>query len=116
MTYVDGFVLAVPTANKEKYRKIAEDAAVIFKEYGALSVLEAWGDDVPKGKVTDFYGAVQCKDDETVVFSWIVWPDKETRVAGMQKCMEDDRMQGPENTPFDGMRMIYGGFDAIVEA
>lgn len=116
MTYVDGFVLAVPTANKEKYRKIAEDAAVIFKEYGALSVLEAWGDDVPKGKVNDFYGAVQCKDDETVVFSWIVWPDKETRDRGMQKCMEDDRMPGPENTPFDGMRMIYGGFDAIVEA
>lgn len=117
MTYVDGFVIAVPTANKEKFRKHAEDASVVFKELGALQVVECWGDDVPDGEVTSFPLAVKRKDDETVVFSWIVWPSKEVRDMGMKAMMEDPRMH-PENNPmpFDGRRMIFGGFAPIVEA
>lgn len=117
MSYVDGFVAAVPTASKEAFRKHAEDAAVVFMEYGALSLVECWGDDVPKGTVTDFYRAVQAKDDETVVFSWLTWPDKETREAAWQKAMADPRLQPDQNPmPFDGKRMIFGGFDMIVES
>jgi uncharacterized protein YbaA (DUF1428 family) len=116
MTYVDGFVAAVPTANREKFRKHAEDAAVIFKEHGALKVVECWGDDVPEGKVTSFPMAVQCKEDETVVFSWILWPSRAARNAGMEKVMADPRMAPDKNPmPFDGKRLIYGGFEAIVE-
>ena len=117
MTYVDGFVIAVPTANKEKFRKHAEDASVVFKELGALQVVECWGDDVPDGEVTSFPLAVKRKGDETVVFSWIVWPSKEVRDRGMTAMMEDPRMH-PENNPmpFDGRRMIFGGFAPIVEA
>lgn len=116
MAYVDGFVAAVPTANKEAFHKHAEDAAVVFKDQGALRVVECWGDDVPKGEVTDFHRAVQAKDDETVVFSWIVWPDKATRDAGMEKVMTDPRLQPDRNPmPFDGKRMIYGGFAMIME-
>lgn len=117
MSYVDGFVAAVPTANREAYRKHAEDASAIFKEYGALKVVECWGDDVPEGKVTSFTMAVKREEDEAVVFAWILWPDRETRVAGWKKIMEDPRMtekMGP--MPFDGKRMIYGGFETIVEA
>lgn len=115
MTYVDGFVAAVPTANKEAFRKHAEEAAVVFKEYGALSHVECWGDDVPAGQLTDFARAVQLKDDETVVFSWITWPDKATREAAMKKVMADPRLH-PDNNPmpFDGRRMIFGGFDMLV--
>src|SRR5262245_31327172 len=83
MTYIDGFVAAVPTANREKFKKHADEAAAIFKEYGALSVVECWGDDVPEGKITSFPMAVQRKDDEIVVFSWIVWPSKEARKAAL---------------------------------
>ncbi|MEM6649856.1 MAG: DUF1428 domain-containing protein [Pseudomonadota bacterium] len=116
MTYVDGFVAAVPTANKEKFITHAEKAAVVFKELGALSVVECWGNDVPEGEVTSFPMAVQCKDDETVVFSWIIWPSKEVRDAGMQKMMEDPRMQQDVNPmPFDGKRMIFGGFEKVLE-
>lgn len=116
MSYVDGFVAAVPTANREKFREHAERAADVFKDCGALSVVECWGDDVPDGEVTSFPMAVKCKDDETVVFSWIVWPSKEVRDAGMQKMMEDPRMQ-PDNNPmpFDGKRIVYGGFVPLVE-
>ena len=78
MTYVDGFVAAVPTASKEAYRKHAEDAAIAFKEHGALSLVECWGDDVPEGKINSMHTAVLRKDDETVVFSWIIWPDRAT--------------------------------------
>ena len=88
----------------------------MFLEYGATRVLECWGDDVPKGKQTDFQRAVQAKDDETVVFSWIEWPDKATRDAGMEKVMKDPRMSPEKNPmPFDGMRMIFGGFTPVVE-
>jgi len=116
MTYIDGFVAAVPTANREKYKKHAEEAAKVFREYGALKVVEAWGDDVPEGKLTSFPIAVIRKDDETVVFSWIVWPSKEARKAAWEKMMADPRMRPDKNPmPFDGKRMIYGGFEPIVE-
>lgn len=117
MSYVDGFVAAVPNANKEQYVSHAKAAALVFKECGALKVTECWGESVPDGKLTSFPMAVQCKNDETVVFSWIVWPSKEVRDAGWQKAMQDPRID-PENNPmpFDGKRMIYGGFEVILEA
>ena len=117
MDYVDGFVVAVPTANKETYRQHAEKAAKVFKEFGALKVIETWGDDVPEGKVTSFPMAVQRKPDETVVFSWVTWPSRQVRDEGWKKVMADPRLQ-PDNNPmpFDGKRMIYGGFQTIVEA
>ena len=116
MTYVDGFVAAVPTANREKFRMHAEDAAAVFKENGALQVVECWGYDVPDGEVTSFPMAVKCKDDETVVFSWIVWPSREVRDEGMKKVMADPRLQPDKNPmPFDGKRMIFGGFEVLVE-
>ena len=116
MSYVDGFVAAVPTANKEQYTEHASMAAQIFKEYGALKVVETWGSDVPDGEVTSFLMAVKAQSDETVVFSWVVWPSKEFRDAGWQKVMADERMS-PENCPmpFDGKRLIYGGFDLLFE-
>jgi len=116
MTYVEGFVAAVPTANKEAYRKHAADAAPLFKEFGVARMVECWGDDVPDGKVNDFKGAVQAKPDETVVFSWFEYPDKATRDAANQKMMSDPRMaQMGGEMPFDGKRMIIGGFDSIVD-
>ena len=116
MSYIDGFVAAVPTANREKFRQHAEKAAVVFKEHGALKVVECWGDDVPEGKVTSFPLAVKRKDDETVVFSWIVWPSRKARDEGKKKVMADPRAQ-PDvlPMPFDGQRLIYGGFETIVE-
>ena len=115
MSYVDGFVIAVPTANKEKYKSHAEAAAVIFKEHGALKLVECWGDDVPGGVVTSFPRAVKCEPDETVCFSWIVWPSRAARDEGMAKVMEDPRMANMAEMPFDGKRMIYGGFEVIVD-
>ena len=119
MAYVNGFIIPVPTKNKELYRKLAEDMAVVFKDHGALSVVETWGDDVPPGKLTSFPMAVNLEDGETVVFSWITWPDRATRDKGNAAAMEDQRakdmMLGGEN-PFDGKRMIFGGFQTIVEA
>jgi uncharacterized protein YbaA (DUF1428 family) len=113
--YVDGFVAAVPTANREAYRRHAEDAAAVFKEHGALSLVECWGDDVPEGKVNSMHTAVLRRDDETVVFSWIAWPDRAARDAGMEKVFADPRMSPDRNPmPFDGARMIFGGFDMIV--
>jgi uncharacterized protein YbaA (DUF1428 family) len=116
MTYVDGFVVAVPTAKRETYRKFAESAAAVFKEHGALKVVECWGDDVPEGKLTSFPMAVKRQDDETVVFSWVVWPSRQERDTGMKAVMADPRVQ-PDTAPmpFDGKRLIYGGFDVIVE-
>lgn len=115
MSYIDGLVAAVPTANKQKYLAHARTAAAIFKEFGALTCVENWGDDVPDGKTTDLKRAVQAKPDETVVFSWITWPDKTTRDAGWKKMMEDTRMRAME-MPFDGKRMIFGGFETVLEA
>ena len=114
--YIDGFVAAVPTANREKYRKHAETAAAVFKEHGALKVVECWGDDVPDGKLTSFPLAVQRKDDESVIFSWIAWPSRSARDTGMKKAMDDPRLSPEKNPmPFDGKRMIYGGFETIVD-
>jgi uncharacterized protein YbaA (DUF1428 family) len=116
MPYVDGFVAAVPTANKDAYIKHARMSAAVFKEYGALKLVECWGDDVPQGEVTSFPMAVQCKEDETVCFSWILWPSREVRNACMEKLRTDPRMQTDLNPmPFDGMRMIYGGFEMIID-
>lgn len=115
MNYIDGMVAAVPTAKRETYRKHAEASAVVFKEHGALNVVECWGDDVPEGKVTSLPMAVKCKPDETVVFAWIAWPSKDARDAGWQKVMADPRMNPETNPmPFDGQRMIFGGFEMIV--
>lgn len=117
MTYVDGFVLPVPTADREKFREYAELFAPMFKEVGALSVMECWGDDVPEGELTSFPLAVKAQKDETVVFSWIVWPSKEVRDKGMDILRQDERFDPAKNpVPFDGKRMIFGGFEPVVEA
>jgi uncharacterized protein YbaA (DUF1428 family) len=114
MNYVDGFVAAVPAANKEAYLAHARAALVVFKDYGAIRVVEGWGDDVPEGKVTDFRRAVKAEGDEVVLFSWVEWPSKPVRDAAMAKMMEDPRMQDM-SMPFDGQRMIIGGFQAILD-
>ena len=114
MAYIDGFVIAAPTADKEKFLDHANRMDSVFIELGANRVVEGWGDDIPKGEVTDFYRAVQAKDDETVVFSWIEWPDKATRDTAMEKMRNDERMMA-EPMPFDGKRMIFGGFDPILD-
>jgi uncharacterized protein YbaA (DUF1428 family) len=116
MPYIDGFVMAVPTTSKDRFIEHASGSDSVFVEHGATRVLECWGDDVPVGKLTDFRRAVQATMDETVVFSWIEWPDKATRDAGMKRVMEDPRMDPKTNPmPFDGKRMIYGGFAPIVD-
>ena len=116
MTYVEGFVVAVPTASKDDYLRHASEAAPLFREFGVARMVETWGDDVPKGTVTDFPGAVQAKDDETVVFSWFEYPDKATRNAANEKMMSDPRMeQMGADMPFDGKRMIMAGFDSFVD-
>lgn len=124
MSYIDGFVIAVPTANKDKFIAHARLGDSVFIDLGATRVLECWGDDVQTGKITDFHKAVQAKEDETVVFSWIEWPDKDTRDAAMKKMMDwmenpdhaDPRMDPRKNPmPFDGKRLIYGGFAPVVE-
>ena len=117
MSYIDGYVLAVPQAKRETYRQVAQKAAAVFKEHGALKVMECWGDDVPEGKVTSFTMAVQRKEDEAVVFSWILWPSREQRDTGMKAAMADPRLKESMDTmPFDGQRMIFGGFEVRVEA
>jgi uncharacterized protein YbaA (DUF1428 family) len=113
MKYVEGFVAAVPAANKEIYRQHAAEAAPLFKEFGASRVVECWGDDVPKGVLTDFYKATQAKDDETPVFSWVEYPDKATRDAANKEMGEDPDMANME-MPFDGKRMFWGGFQQVV--
>jgi uncharacterized protein YbaA (DUF1428 family) len=114
--YVDGFVLPVPRGNRDSYLAMAEKAAAKFAELGAVRVVEAWGDDVPDGKVTDFRRAVKAEEGENVVFSWIEWPDKAARDAAWPKLMEDPDMQPDHgNMPFDGKRMFWGGFDIILD-
>ncbi len=115
MRYIDGCILAVPTASKQAYLDHACSTHALFQEKGALRVVDAWGDDVPNGKVTDFKRAVAANEDETVVFSWIEWPDKATRDVGMQALMEDERMNAL-TMPFDGKRMIYGGFATLIDS
>lgn len=116
MTYVDGCVLAVPTSKREAYRKWAEEMDQIFKDHGALQLVDCWGDDVPDGTETSFPMAVKCQPDETVCFSWILWPSREVRDAAWEKVMADPRMdQDTSPMPFDGNRMIFGGFEMLVE-
>ena len=116
MDYVDGFVTPVPTANREAYLAHARHAATLLKEFGALRVVECWGDDVPDGKLTSFPIAVKREAEETVVFSWISWPSRAVRDAGWAKLMVDPRMQsGAMSMPFDGKRIIYGGFETLLD-
>lgn len=111
--YFQGFIIAVPTANQQAYLDLAHQAAPVFAEYGALRTVECWGDDVPDGKTTDFRKAVQAKDDESVVFAWVAWPDKATFDAAVPKFMDDERMKPTGSMPFDGQRVIYGGFEVV---
>ena len=117
MSYIDGFVLAVPTENRERFRAMAARVARIFTDHGALRVMENWGDDVPKGELTDLYRAVQAREDETVVFSFIEWPSKAVRDKGNEAVAADPRMeQVPEEMNLmDPKRMIYGGFVPVVD-
>ena len=112
--YVDGSLIAVPAANKAAYREMADKHAAILKEYGATRTVDAWGDDVPDGKLTDYKGAVKATPEETVVFSWVEWPSKEARDRGWQKAMADPRMKDIK-MPFDGKRVVYGGFAPILD-
>jgi uncharacterized protein YbaA (DUF1428 family) len=115
MSYVDGFVLAVPTENREAYRQHAKEMAELSRQHGATAIVECWGDDVPEGKVTSFPMAVKCEPNETVVFSWITWPSRAVRDEGWKKMMADPRMQqGESSMPFDGKRLIYGGFEVLL--
>ncbi|GJM13676.1 MAG: hypothetical protein DHS20C12_20790 [Pseudohongiella sp.] len=124
MSYIDGFVIAVPTANKQKFIEHAKLADSVFLDLGAMRVIECWGSEVNEGKVTDFRKAVKAEEQESVVFSWIEWPDKSTRDAAMETMSEwaenpekaDSRMDPEKNPmPFDGTRLIYGGFEPVVE-
>ena len=112
--YVDGFVCPVVRDNKERYLQVATKAAALFKKHGAIAVVECWGDDVPEGKLTSLPMAVKREPDEIVVFSWVIWPDKAVRDKGMQAVMDDPQM--PKDMPFDGKRLIYGGFQPILVA
>lgn len=115
MAYVTGFVTPVPEANKEAYIASARAGAPLFKEYGCLSQVEAWGVDVPDGHTTSFPMAVKLEPGEVVVFAWLIWPDKATADDAWQKMQQDPRMQGME-MPFDGKRMIWGGFETVFES
>ncbi len=116
MSYVDGFVCAVPTAQREAYLKYAQSVAPVCKAHGALAVVDCWGDDVPEGQLTSFPMAVKCEPHETVAFGWVVWPSREVRDAAWKKMMDDPRMQPATNPmPYDGKRMIYGGFQTLSE-
>jgi uncharacterized protein YbaA (DUF1428 family) len=117
MTYVDGYVMAVPRKNKSEYIQLAKESAIVFKDHGAVSVVENWAGDVPNGEVTSLPMAVKCEEGEDVVFSWIVWPSREARDAGNKSAMKDPRFKDwePSKMPFDGKRMIFGGFKTIVE-
>ena len=112
--YIDGVLVAVPEANKDAYRELADKYAAIFKEHGASRTVDAWGDDVPEGKVTDFKGAVKATVGEQVVYSWVEWPSREARDAGWEKIMADPRMKSLK-MPFDGQRMVYGGFAPLLD-
>lgn len=117
MGYIDGFLIPVPADGKDAYLDLARKAAPVFLNHGATRVVEAWGDNVPDGKVTDFRRATHAKDGETIVFCWVEWPSKAARTTGMEKVMQDERMKTPPaDMPFDGSRMIYGGFAPILDA
>ncbi|MFC3057732.1 DUF1428 domain-containing protein [Paenirhodobacter populi] len=114
MTYYTGFIGAVPTANKQKYIDHVRAAWPLFRNHGAIRMVESWGVDVPRGKVNDLYGAVLARDDETVVYSWIEWPDKATADTARQGMESDPLWKDIPEMPFDGSRMIYGGFEPVL--
>ncbi len=116
MSYIQGFLVPVPKSKKKAYCDLAAQAAPIFLEYGATRIRENWGDSVPDGKVTDFKRAVQAKDDEAVVFSWIEWPDKATCDTASEKMQTDKRWNEMGDMPFDGMRMIWAGFEPVFDS
>ena len=118
MSYIDGFLLAVPTANRGAYTAKAEGMVPFFKDHGALKVVECWGDDVPDGEQTSFPMAVKAEPGETVVFAWVAWPSKDARNAGMKAMQEDPRFKAMDMSgmPFDAKRMMFGGFEVIVDA
>ena len=115
MTYIDGFVAAVPVENKEAYLEHARITSPVFKKYGALRVVDNWGDEVPDGEVTSFPLAVKAKPGEVIVFSWIEWPSKEAREKGMEQCMTDPVFTSDMEMPFDGKRMLIGSFETILD-
>ncbi len=116
MSYVDGFIVAVPKDKIEAYKVLAQRAGAVWREYGALSYVEAIGDDVPYGELTSFPRAIQATEDEVVVFSWITYESRESRDSILAKVMADPRLKDEmENMPFDGKRMIYGGFKVAIE-
>jgi uncharacterized protein YbaA (DUF1428 family) len=115
MAYIDGFVAPVLPGKREAYAQLAREASKIFLEHGAIQVVESLSDDVPHGKVTDFYRAVAAEENEAIAFSWIVWPSKEARDAGMAKVMADDRMKPGAEMPFDMKRMIFGGYEVVLD-
>lgn len=114
MAFLDITVIPVPTANKDAYLEHSRHSTVFFKEHGALKVTECWGEDVPDGKVTDFKRAVALEDGETVAVGWITWPDKATRDTAWEVLMQDERMMKLD-MPFDGKRMIFAGFDVLID-
>jgi len=114
MSYVDGFILPLPNGKEDEYRKMAQDFAAKAETHGAIASVEALGDGLEHGHTTDFYRAVQAKDDENVVFSFIIWPDKATRDSAWEKIMADPEMQPQGDMPFDGKRMFWGGFNPLV--
>jgi uncharacterized protein YbaA (DUF1428 family) len=113
--YTDGFVVPVPAGKEDAYQKLAAKMAKVFRQHGATRVVEALSDDVPKGEVTDFYRAVKAEGDEKVVFSFIEWPDKETRDQAWQKIMADESLKPEGDMPFSGQRMFWGGFEPIFD-
>ena len=115
MSYIQGFVIAVPKANKQAYIDAARKAAELFKEYGALRVVESWSETIPDGQVTDFKRAVLAQDGEAIVFSWIEWPDKQTHEAATDRMFSDARWKDMPAMPFDGKRMIWGEFEQIFD-
>ena len=115
MPFLDITVIPVPTAKKSAYLEHSRRMSPLFREYGALSVTECWGEDVPDGKLTDFKRSVALEDGETVAVGWISWTDRATRDAAWEKMMQDERMMGGDAPPFDGKRMIFAGFEVVAE-
>lgn len=116
MSYIDGYLIPVPEQNKQAYERMAEEGAMVFLDHGAIRVVESWGDDIQKGKTNDMRTAVLAEENEQVVFSWVEWPSKAVRDAGMEKVMADPRMQPEGEMPFSGARLIFGGFSTLLDA